>query len=81
MEPLVVLRSYMERNHRNVKAMAFAMGMSSQHFGEVLGCKRRLPLHAIRNAVALGLDARVMVLPFPNEELDARRTLSNEDRA
>ena len=41
--------------------------MTKNNFYAVLAGRRRMPLDAIRAAIALGLPAEIMLLPFPCE--------------
>jgi HTH-type transcriptional regulator/antitoxin HigA len=65
--PITAIRFRIEQYGWTDAQFAEKVGMSRSHFSEVMNGKRKMPLHAVRKAVGLGIPAKVMLQPFPCE--------------
>lgn len=67
--PIEALEFRIEQYGWSQNEFAKRIGMLPSHFSEVMNGKRRMSLDAIRNAVALGVPANVLLQPFPCEKV------------
>ncbi len=65
--PIEAIRFRIEQYGWTDSKYAKEIGMSRSHFSEVMKGKRRMPVKAIRKAIALGTPAEVLLQPFPCE--------------
>lgn len=70
--PIDAIRFRIEQYGWRDCKFAEEIGMSRSHFSEVMSGKRKMPLHAVRKAVALGVPAAVMLQPFPCEVVNGK---------
>ena len=66
--PIEALRLFIKENGYSDMRFARGIGMQRSHFSEIMTGKRRMPLGAIRACIWLGMDAEVMIQPFPCEK-------------